>query len=111
MLGILMLSVFIPHGTAESQNTDPFMLIDFSVNADAAFRRSLFVAAIVVSMYIEYRSLEKCGKKREIVGRKISAGENQIDSLQSAFFKKIPQIRRFHVCQYQNLHDGSLCSG
>ena len=62
-LGVLVKPLLITHGAAQPQNAHSFIFVQPSVNADASFRRRLFITVIMVSMYIQHRSLEKVARK------------------------------------------------
>ena len=86
---ILPASGFVSHGAAQSQDPHAFMYIDLIVNADAALRGDPFVFIVMVSMDIKHRYSCKRSKERKIVGIQIPAGNDKIDPLHFAFFKKI----------------------
>ncbi len=107
---VLIFAGFITHGTPKPQDSHAFMLIDFSVDADTTVRRCLFITVIVISAHIQDGALEKGGEERQIVGMQIPAGEDQVDPLKFAFFKEIPQVQGFLVCEYQYFHSASFDS-
>jgi hypothetical protein len=92
ILGILVCPRFVTHGTAEPHKTNSLIFKNFPVNTDTAFRRRLLIAVIMIPVDIENRSGKKCGQEGKIMGVKIPTGEDHIDSIQFAFFKKIPKI-------------------
>ncbi len=110
LLGILVGAWFVAHRASKTQYAHAFKFVDLSVDAGTSFWRSLMIAVIMISVYIQYRPLEKSGKERQVLRMQIPAGEDQIDPLQFAFVEIIPQPGGFFVCEYHNLHSCSLCS-
>ena len=113
---VLMRTQAITHGTAKSQNSNSIINIYIIVDADTAFRWNPLIFSVVVSVNIDNRSGSKSYQERQIVRVKIAAGNDQINSVQLAFFIKIPEIFGFFVCNNHNTRlfsciIGGICDG
>ena len=64
--GVLALVGVVFHGTAKPENAHALVHINLVIDADASFRRSLFVFSIMIAMHINDRGTCKCCKKRKI---------------------------------------------
>ena len=90
---VLVWAGLIAHGAAQAYDADAVLLEEISVYTDAPLRGSSSVGGIMVPVDIENRAMKKRGQKREILRIQVAAGEDQIDSLQAAFFKIVPESR------------------
>ena len=75
-------AVAVAHGTAKSEDTDPFVDIEIIIHTDAALGRGHFILVIVVSVNIENRTVRQCYQKTEISGTQIPAGDDKVNALQ-----------------------------
>ena len=73
-LRMLMNSIPISHGAAQSENTHALMAINLIFNTDTSQRRCFLIAVIVISMHIEHRSARKGCNIRQIIRLQIAAG-------------------------------------
>ena len=89
---ILIRSEIIAHAPAKPQDPKTPVLIDPVLDALTSVRRSIVIAAIMISMYIKHRNLRIGCKEGQILRCKISTGNNEIDPLQFRFFKEIPIV-------------------
>ena len=80
--GVLVRAVAVAHGTAKSEDTDPFVDIEIIIHTDAALGRGHFILVIVVSVNIENRTVRQCYQKTEISGTQIPAGDDKVNALQ-----------------------------
>ena len=103
-LRVLVLPRAVAHGTAQPQDPYPFMDINLILNADTSLRRNAFIFAVMVPMYIQNRYGRESHQKGKVVRIQISAGYDQVDSIQFALFIKIPQILRLLIRNCQYLH-------
>ena len=103
-LGILMFPRLIPHGTSKPQYPDPFVYVDPVFDTDTPVGRRLLVAVVMISVHIQNRSVRKGSKKRQILRFQIPTGEDQVDPLQHAFVKIIPQCFRFLIGNGHDFH-------
>ena len=88
---ILVRPGLVPHGAAEPQNPHSFVYKYFILYAGTALRRYLLVLPVMVSVYIKHRPRIKGHQKGKVARVQIAAGDNQINSLQHAPVKIIPQ--------------------
>ena len=82
----------IAEAAAQPQNPDAFELQDFSIRAQAAFRRFLFIVVVMVPVYVDDRGVGKAGQERQVGRRKIPCGEDQIHAGKGLPALSAPQL-------------------
>ena len=68
LLGILVDPIVVAHRASQAQNAQSIVFIEVSIDADAAQRRLLLIAVVVVAPDIEHGTVCKGGQKREVAG-------------------------------------------
>jgi len=81
---------FVTHGTAQAEDADTLVNEDLVFDTNASFRRIFLILPVMVSVYVQHWHGGKRHQERKIERVQIAAGDNQVDSLQLAFFKKVP---------------------
>ena len=64
--------------TAEPENADSFDQDDFPFRGQAAFRRILLIAVIVVAVNIDDRRVGKTGQERQVFRGQVPGGQDQV---------------------------------
>ena len=94
---ILMGPAVIQGAAAQTQNAQPAHSDQLPVNALAALRRPLGIAAVVIAGDIEQGPVGHGHQEAEILRLQVSGGEDQVDALQPPRLVKIPQVLIFFV--------------
>ena len=88
----------------EPQDPEPFNLDELAVDAVTALGRELFIAAVMISVYIQQGSPAHGDKKAQVLGLQVSGRQDQIDPVQPAGAIKIPEIWALLIGDQQQLH-------
>ena len=94
---ILMGPAVIQGAAAQTQNAQPAHSDQLPVNALAALRRPLGIAAVVVAVYIKQGPVGHGHQEAEILCLQVTGGENQVDAFQPSRRVIIPQKSIFFV--------------
>ena len=78
--------------------------IDLILDADAALRRGVLIAGVVIPVDIENRAVKKGGQEGKVSRIQIAAGEDHIDSFQTFRAEIIPERWRFYIGESENSH-------
>ena len=92
------------HGAPQPQDAHPLIDEDLVFDTCAALWRHLRVFLVMIAVHIQHGHIGKGHQKRKIARIQIAAGNNKVNSLHFALLKKVPQIFRLLVRNYQNLH-------
>ena len=94
----------IERAAAQPHDPKTLDLDKLAVDAVAAFRGVLFVAAVMVAVDIEKGSTAHGDEKAQIFGFQVSRRKDQVDPIKLAWPIIIPKVRTLFVGNQEQLH-------